>query len=225
MMFVPRASPPYSPVPRSPAASGGAMRTVTAPIVSVPSPSAWVSYARRRGWPSRISDRAWSTARKSASIAPLPSAEARQWCSPASMITAPRLRALEPDWTVQRARCRVGVSVVGSGMSGLPPGRCGGIVRGAFACGLRREVSLIAPAQLRARLPDRVLERVGQGRRRRRDDVRVAAHRRPRSRTVLRIDDHAGPRGRGGIAIEDAHLVVHEVDVVDRRIERAERLA
>ena len=43
MMFVPRASPLYSPLPRSPAASGGAIRTVTAPIVSVPSPSAWMS--------------------------------------------------------------------------------------------------------------------------------------------------------------------------------------
>ena len=35
----------------------------------------------------------------------------------------------------------------------------------------------------------------------------------------------AGPRGRRRIAVEDAHLVVDEVDVVDRRVERAERLA
>src|SRR3954447_12422248 len=43
MMFGPRASPRYSPWPRSPATSGGAMRTLTAPTVSVPSPSAWMS--------------------------------------------------------------------------------------------------------------------------------------------------------------------------------------
>ena len=43
MMFVLRASPAYSPVPRAPATSGGATRTVTTPIVSVPSPSAWMS--------------------------------------------------------------------------------------------------------------------------------------------------------------------------------------
>ena len=41
--FERRASPAYSPLPRSPPISGGAMRTVTAPIVSVPSPSAWMS--------------------------------------------------------------------------------------------------------------------------------------------------------------------------------------
>ena len=43
MMLEPRASPAYSPVPRSPPTSGGAIRTVTTPIVSVPSPSAWMS--------------------------------------------------------------------------------------------------------------------------------------------------------------------------------------
>src|SRR6185503_10246229 len=37
-------------------------------------------------------------------MAPTPSADACQWCSPDSMMTAPRLRALEPDDTVQRAR-------------------------------------------------------------------------------------------------------------------------
>ena len=89
----------------------------------------------------------------------------------------------------------------------------------------RREVSLIAPAQLGAGLPDRVLERVGEGRCRGRDDVRVAAHRRPGPGAILRIDDDPGPRGRRGVAVEDAHLVVDEVDVVDGRIERPERLA
>ena len=34
-----------------------------------------------------------------------------------------------------------------------------------------------------------------------------------------------GPGGRRRPAVEDAHLVVDEVDVVDARVERAERLA
>ena len=42
-MFGPLAVPAYSPAPRSPPMSGGAIRTLTAPIVSVPSPSAWMS--------------------------------------------------------------------------------------------------------------------------------------------------------------------------------------
>ena len=60
---------------------------------------------------------ALSTARYRASIAPLPSAEARQWWSPASMMTAPRLRAFEPEVTVQRASWTGGgVALVGSGI-------------------------------------------------------------------------------------------------------------
>ena len=88
-----------------------------------------------------------------------------------------------------------------------------------------RELALVAAPQLGAGLPDRVLERVGERRRGGRDDVRVAAHRRPRPGAVHRVDDDPGPgRGRRP-AVEDAHLVVDEVDVVDARVERAERLA
>ena len=57
-------------------------------------------------------------------------------------------------------------------------------VAAAGVTGGRREVSLVAAAELRAGLPDRVFERVGEGRRRGRDDVRVAAHRRPFERPV-----------------------------------------
>ncbi len=42
-MFVLLASPRYSPAPRSPSPAGGAIRTVTAPTASGPSPSAWMS--------------------------------------------------------------------------------------------------------------------------------------------------------------------------------------
>ena len=48
------------------------------------------------------------------------------------------------------------------------------------------------------------------------DQVRVA---------VGRVDDDPGPRGRRRLAVEDAHLVVDEVDGVELRVERAERLA
>src|SRR4029078_8489238 len=65
----------------------------------------------------------------------------------------------------------------------------------------------------------------GEGGGGRRDDVGVAAHRGPGARTVLRIDDHARSRVVGGIAIEGAHLVVDEVDVVDGRVEGTQRLA
>src|SRR5688572_1305116 len=106
-------------------------------------------------------------------MAPTPSAEACQWWSPASMITAPRLRAFDPDETVQRAS-RSGAVASWPGI-GLPPwGR--GI---GFGGGDRREMALVAPAQFGAGLPDGVLERVGEGRGRGRDDVRIAAHRRP----------------------------------------------
>ena len=42
---------------------------------------------------------------------------------------------------------------------------------------------------------------------------------------VARIDDDPGPGPGGRLAVEDAHLVVDEVDVVEHRVERAERLA
>ena len=200
------------------------MRTVTTPIVSVPSPSAWTSQASNRGWPSRISWRAWSTARYRASIAPLPSADARQWWSPASRMTAPREREFEPDVTVQRAR-RTG-SVDGSGVGRIRHPVYLRVAAGSpVAAASTGEMALVATPQLGAGLPDRVLERVGEGRCGRRDDVRVGAHRRPRPGAVLRVDDDPGARGGRRIAIEDAHLVVDEVDVVDGRVERPQRLA
>ena len=88
-----------------------------------------------------------------------------------------------------------------------------------------REVALVPAPELGARLPDGVLERVGERRRGRRDDVGVAAHRRPRPGAVHRIDDDPGARRGRRAAVEDAHLVVDEVDVVEPRVERPERLA
>src|SRR5258705_5446781 len=139
-------------------------------------------------------------ARNSASTAPLPSVEASHWWSPEAITTAPRLLTFDPDVTVQRARWSVGV--VDRAMS-LPPGRC------------RREMAFVAAPQLRPGFPDRVLERIGERCRRGRNDVRVAAHRRPFVRAVRRVDDHPGPGGGSGIAVQDPHLVVDEVDVVE----------
>src|SRR5690349_19750816 len=100
------------------------------------------------------------------------------------MTTAPRLRALLPEVAVQRARCRVRVSsgrtVIGSPPWGRGRAACRGRRRrGAGVVG-GREMALVAAPQLGAGLPDRVLERVGKGGGGGRDDVRVAAHRRPR---------------------------------------------
>src|SRR4029077_13355655 len=182
----------------------------------------------RRGWPVRTSATAASTARNSASTAPLPSAVAFHWWSPEAMTTAPRLFTFEPDVTVQRARWSVSAGSAeepeaggGGVVIGSPPGRRrrrGGHRR-------RREVSLVAAAELRAGLPDRVFEGIGQGLRGGRDDVRVAAHRRPFPRPVARIDDHPGPGGRRRVAVEDPDLVVVQVDSVELGIEGPERLA
>jgi hypothetical protein len=94
MMFASRAWPPYSPLPRSPSVSGGAIRTA-APIVSVPAERVDVVGQQSRV-PVEDPGQALSTARYNASIAPLPSAEARHLCSPEVMTTAPRLRMFEP---------------------------------------------------------------------------------------------------------------------------------
>src|SRR4051794_21359136 len=108
MMFVEVISPMYRPLARAPAASdGGAIVTVTLPSASGPSATAWTSYERSRGCPVSTPASARSTARNNASTAPLPSAEASHWWSPAAITTAPRLLAFEPDVTVQRARWRV----------------------------------------------------------------------------------------------------------------------
>src|SRR4029077_751380 len=108
---------------------------------------------------------------------PLPWDEACQWWSPASMTTAPRLWALLPDVTVQRVRCRASCWGIG-----LPPGDDG------------REMALVATPELGAGLPDGVLEAVGQGDRRGRDDVRVGAHGGPFAGTVGGFDGHPRPR-------------------------------
>ena len=78
-----------------------------------------MSYASSRGWPVRTSCRAVSTARNSASIGPLPSADASHWWSPDAITTAPRLFAFELEVTVQRARWRVGVWAAASAAVGV----------------------------------------------------------------------------------------------------------
>src|SRR5688572_24488337 len=111
------------------------------------------------------------------------------------MTTAPRLRTLLPDVAVQRESRSESAwgSVIGS-----PPwgrGRTAGRGRGRRAIAIRRdgEVALVAAPQLGARLPDRVLDRIGERRCGGRDDVGVAAHRRPGPGAVHRIDDDPGP--------------------------------
>ena len=51
------------------------------------------------------------------------------------------------------------------------------------------------------------------------------AHRRPFERAVGRFDGHPRPGGRRRVAVEDPDLVVVQVDVVEQRVERPERLA
>src|SRR5262245_28417759 len=108
-------------------------------------------------------------------MAPFPSPEACQWCSPESMITAPRLRAFEPEETVQRARRR-GAAAWSWSDIGLPPWGRGVVFGRRDGFGVRRrEVALVAAPQFGAGFPDGVLQRVGEGAGRRRDDVGVTA--------------------------------------------------
>ena len=228
-MFVPRASPVYRPLARSPSRGGGAIRTVTTPIVVGPLAQRMDVVREQPRMPA-------STSAQRLVHRPVQRVDRRRCprrmpptCSPAARTTAPRLWTLEPEVTVQRARwtwrrrrwwsARGLIGRLGHGgavAATASPAGC--TVRG-------REVALVAPAELRPGLPDRVLERVGERLRRGRDDVRVAAHRGPRSRAILRVDDDARP-GRGrGVAVEDAHLVVDEVDGVELRVERPQRLA
>src|SRR6478672_6479659 len=105
------------------------------------------------------------------------------------MTTAPRLWLFEPEVTVQRVRFSVGVGARVS-VIGLPPrGRAGADGGRPGRLRLRgREMALVTAPQLGPRLPDRVLERIGQGRRRRGDDVGVAAHGGPGPRPVRGVD-------------------------------------
>src|SRR5260221_541710 len=127
------------------------------------------------------------------------------------MTTTPRLRTLLPDVTVQR--------VMWSADSCSPievtllPRHDGG------------EVALVAAPELGAVLPDRIFERIGERDRRGRDDVRVGAHRRPLERAVGRLDGDPSPCPRGCAGVEDPDLVVIQMDRVENRVERAERLA
>src|SRR5260221_7980733 len=127
------------------------------------------------------------------------------------MTTTPRLRTLLPDVTVQR--------VMWSADSCSPievtllPRHDGG------------EVALVAAPELGAVLPDRIFERIGERDRRGRDDVRVGAHRRPLQRAVVRLDGDPRPCPRGCAGAEDPDLVVIQMDRVENRVERAERLA
>src|SRR5690242_7746252 len=147
------------------------------------------------------------------------------------MTTAPRLRTLLPDVAVQRARWRVprasgGVDdsgvPVGSTVMGSPPwGRSGTAGRGRrVRAGGRvggREMTLVAATQLGTGLPDRVLERVGERGGRGRDDVGVAAHRRPGPGAIHRVDHDARPGGGCRVPVQDADLVVDQMDLVDAR--------
>src|SRR4051812_9715451 len=140
------------------------------------------------------------------------------------MTTAPRLRALLPDEAVQRESSSASArSVMGS-----PPwgrGRAAGHGTGSGRRGPSREVAFVPAAELRAGFPDGVLQRVGECRRRRGDDVRVAAHRGPGTRAVHRVDDHSRPSGGRRPAVEDADLVVDEMDLVEARGEGRQCLA
>ena len=76
-----------------------------------------------------------------------------------------------------------------------------------------------------AALPEGVLERVAERLPGGGDDVRVGAPGRPGPPLGRRVDDHPRLGGRGGVAVEDADLVVHEVDAVELRVEGAQGLA
>src|SRR5206468_13072438 len=86
--------------------------------------------------------------------------------------------------------------------------RWGGRLPGRRAGRRGREMALVAAEQGRLGFPDRVLERIAEGDAAGRDDVRVAAHRRPLSAAVLRVDDD--PRSGTGrrISVEDPDLVI-----------------
>src|SRR5262245_27508259 len=120
------------------------------------------------------------------------------------MTTAPRLWTLLPELTVQRVRWSAGAAVAD----------CRLWVTRSPPRGQRREVAFVAPPELGAALPDRVLERVAEGGRRGRDDVRVGAHGRPLERAVGRLDRDPGLRSRGRTRVEDPDLVVVQVDAV-----------
>ena len=177
-----------------------------------------------RSGPRRAPCRRPGTARRSA---PLPSADARHWWSPAAMTTAPRLWALLPDVTVQRVeveRRRRPASVIGS-----PPwgrGRAAG--RG---CGRRRGPVAVVKwrsSRRRSSAPDFQIAYSSESARAGAEaammfvSLPIVDHVRAPS---VRVDDDPGARRRRRAAVEDAHLVVDQVDVVELRVERAERLA
>src|SRR5918999_312418 len=123
-------------------------------------------------------------ARNSASTGPLPTADACQRCCPLSMTTEPRLWMFDPEAQLQRTRrsrwssasvgpVSLGDVAVASVMVSIPPsGRVGRSQRGGFG---GREVALVTAPKFGARFPDGVFDGVGQGLRRGRDDVRIAA--------------------------------------------------
>src|SRR3954449_3437287 len=66
---------------------------------------------------------------------------------------------------------------------------------------------------------------VEQGLPRRLDEVLVDADRGPRAVLVGRVDQHARDRARALVGVEDAHLVVGEVQAAQRGQRTPERLA
>src|SRR5713226_2943307 len=72
---------------------------------------------------------------------------------------------------------------------------------------------------------DRVLQRIDQREQRGFDDVARTPHGGPPLCPYARLDEHTGRGGGPGVAVEDAHLVIVEAHLVERRKRGTERFA
>ena len=180
-MFGPRASAAYQCLVRR--RSGGEIRQSRHRPCG-PLPSADARRADADGWSGRPPAPGPQRGR-GASIAPIPSP--RRAPAVAEAMTAPRLRICSPrSRSSERAGGRLGRgSVIGYLRVAVAPR-----VSGVVAPSRLGAVVKCRSSRRRSSEPDLTRIRAEPAPRRRRDDARVAAHRRPGPRAVHRIDDH-----------------------------------
>ena len=165
-------------------------------------------------------------------MAPLPVADARHSWSPEVMTTAPRLRTLLPDVTVQRASWRVASAAWGAAVMSVTsvasrsPRAPAGVGDASPAAG--RTVVKWRSSRRRSSEPDFQIANSSES-------ASAAAEAAMMLVSLPMVDQVRAPsiesmitrvlRGGRRDAVEDADLVVDQADVVEPRVERPERLA